>query len=77
MKVYCVYHCVDHEGSDLVGVYASSVKAYQERDRLTRDYVSKRSDDWALMSKNEQKMWGNYERYAFEHWEVDEHEVIE
>lgn len=77
MKVYCVYHCADHEGSDLVGVYASSVKAHEECDRLNKAYVSKRTEEWATKSKSEQKMWGNYERYAFEHWEVDEHEVIE
>jgi len=48
MKVYCVYHCADHEGSDLVGVYASSVKAHEECGRLNKTYASKLNEHWVV-----------------------------
>jgi hypothetical protein len=77
-KVYCVYHCVDHEGSDLVGVYASHSRARDEAVKLEKQHFAVKSARWATMSKSEQNMWGTFNTFAFsEHWQVDEHEVIE
>lgn len=78
MKVYCVFHSVDYEGSDLIGVYASSVKAEEEAEKLNKEHINVRNARWNTMSKSEQKMWGNYKRFiGSEYWAVEEYEVVE
>jgi hypothetical protein len=47
MKVYCVFHYGYGEVS-LVGVYASSVKAHEECDRLNKTYASKLNEHWVV-----------------------------
>ena len=77
MKVYILYHNIIHDGSDVVGVYATQATAEAEAKKLNSEYLNERNQAWNSMSKTDQKFYGPKITYIDqEGWSVTEHEVI-
>lgn len=78
MKVYILNHNIMHEGSTLVGIYASRSKADAEALRCKNEYLAERQTSWNSLSKTSQKMLGPMNRYLdIEGYSVEEYDLIE
>jgi hypothetical protein len=76
--VYLLNHNVMHEGSQVVGVYATQQRADEEANKLNSKYISERTNHWNKLSKADQRMYGPLNSYIDrEGWSVEPYEVIE
>lgn len=77
MTVYLLNHNVMHEGSEVIGVYATSQKADEEANKLKTNYISERTNYWNKLSKADQRMYGPLNHYIDrEGWSVEPYKVI-